>query len=136
MKREFGAVLTLAAALATAGTLLAGCTPEYGRVELDAVAGSDPATVSSDGITVVEGATVVFEADLRADFRKRGRYDAIDEVRFSSNDDAIARVVPGLHWDVWIVLGGSVGVTQLDVIVNGQLEDTIDVEVVVQPEVR
>lgn len=133
MKRtiHWGARRLVALAMLTA--TLGGCQPQYESVSIHAVAGHALARASSAEISVPVGTLVVFDAELSAQ-TENDPYDAVDELRFESRDAEIARIVPGLRANTWIVMGGRVGTTSIEVIVNDEVEDTIDVEIVDQPE--
>ncbi|MEX1364022.1 MAG: hypothetical protein AB1Z98_12905 [Nannocystaceae bacterium] len=117
-----------------AAVLMAGvgaCEPSYESVTVRRVAGSPDAEIDGQRMSVPEGALVVFKSELEA---SRGDYDALDRVRFESRDPSVAQVIQGIRAGRWMLLGTAQGSTELAVFVNGELEDTLSVDVVPAPQ--
>lgn len=105
---------------------LGACDPSYDGISVRRIGGHLDADIDGREMSVPEGGLVVFEPELRA---RSGAYDALDELHFESHDPGVARVVQGLETGTWMLLGSREGSTALDVIVNGELEDSISVRI-------
>ncbi|MEM7156415.1 MAG: hypothetical protein AAF799_26415 [Myxococcota bacterium] len=116
------------AVLALVG-LGSSCAPEYGHVSLFKIHGQERSVVDRTGIIVGEGEVMVFEAHARAASDERP-YEGLEQVELRAAESAVAIVRPSILADAWVVSGTSEGTTQLLIEVDGELVEslTIDVE--------
>lgn len=102
------------------------CEPAYEGISLRRVGGNLAAEIDGREVSVPEGTLLIFEPELEA---RRGKYDALDEVAFEVLDGDVAQVIPGLRAGTWMLLGATEGRTEVDVLVNGEHEDSLVVRV-------
>ncbi len=102
------------------------CDPSYDGISVKRVAGHVDAEASSQGLSVPEGGLLVFKPEVHAE---GGDYDVLDELEFSVFDASVAPVVRGLRVDTWMLLGSQPGSTEVEVIINGEVQDSIPVTV-------
>jgi hypothetical protein len=117
-----GALLTLAA-----------CGSPYETLEVQRIAGDAQASLSDGAMEVTEGRVVVFEAKPIAASSHRD-FDALDTLQLRATDPDVATVARGLATNTWMLIGGRAGETDLQVRVNGELEEIISVRVHPQTE--
>lgn len=121
MKRR-GAVLAIA-------VLSGACDPEYGMLRIQEGAGdTDFATVSPRGVTLREGrVVVVFAEPISADPARE--YEGLQrfELRVVDSDVALAR--RGVLRDSFVLSGAGVGLTQLEVLLDGRVQEALPLEV-------
>lgn len=117
-----------AAALLLLGA--SACDPRYETIEVERVSGHFEARASGSKFTVPEGGLLVFEVDPGSAVRRD--YEILDELELRTRDASVARLHQGLATGTWMLMGVEVGQTELEVHINGVLEDVIPVDVVVQ----
>jgi len=111
---------------------LAGCDPEYGSLRIREGAGEfDAAYVGSDGVVVEEGHVVIaFAEPISAGGSKE--YQGLERFKVEAANPSVATVSRGVLRDSFVIAGARVGTTQLEVLINGEIVDTVPLEVVVQ----
>ncbi|MCA9653834.1 MAG: hypothetical protein H6712_19635 [Myxococcales bacterium] len=111
--------------------LVVGCAPDYDGVSVRKRYGEADAQASRTGISLRHGDVMVFE------LRPQAEGDPITEVAMDvwieSSDYDIAVVRPSILTNAWAVNGVHVGTTEMLVEVDGELRESIPVEV--EPEV-
>jgi hypothetical protein len=115
-------------ALVLAGT--SACAPTYDTLDVERVQGSLGAVASDESFAVEEGKVIVFSAKPQS---ARGRsYEVIDVLELASEEPSVARVEQGLSVGTWMIMGVARGSTMLEVRIDGELEDRIPIDVMVQ----
>lgn len=111
---------------------LAGCDPEYGTLRIREGAGElNAAYVGSDGVVVEEGHVIIaFAEPIAAGGTKE--YTGLERFQVEAANPSIATVSRGVFRDSFVIAGARVGTTRLEVLVNGQIVDTVSLEVVAQ----
>ena len=107
------------------GLVLAACGPDYDGLSITLV-GGDAEDIDRDGMVVTEGRAAVIEVEPRS---RRKDFDATDELTLESADESVAQVDPGVRVDTWMVRGVAPGETDVEVRIDGALEDRITITV-------
>lgn len=108
------------------------CGSAYETVELYVIAGEPQAFASAEAIALREGTMLAVDArPVAADGHRP--YDGLDDLELRSADPSIVEVRPGILRGVWIFGGVTPGVTSIEVLVDGKLEDRIPLKVAAQP---
>ncbi len=121
-KRPMIALLVVAACVGVS------CGPEFDYLEIDVV--SEPTfdvVVDSDVVRLPAGTTVMVAAYPTSSNRKE--YDSNTELQLTSENPVVFSVSPGLHRNEFAFSGIAPGETQMEVRVDGNLEDYLDVVV-------
>ena len=101
----------------------------YGHVELHRVGGHPQAGIEPGGLVVPEGGVIVFEAEPRSDAGSPG-YTGLERFKLRPSDPDIAMAHRAILRDTWVVSGLSIGRTELQVLVDGDVVDDVPVEIV------
>ena len=109
-----------------------GCDTRYEGLSFSRIEGPAEAKVGEDGIELAEGRVVTFEVTPRAIDNRRD-YDITDEVDLDSTVTSVARVEEGVKVDTWMILGVEAGDADLEVRVNGDVEDHIPITILPAP---
>lgn len=107
------------------------CGSRYDSIDVQRVAGHADAQGSDREFTVPEGGLFVFEIDPEAVASRRD-YEAIDELELETRHPSVARIEQGLATGTWMLMGVAQGQTVLEIRINGELEDSIPVDVPAQ----
>ncbi|MCX4239940.1 hypothetical protein [Paraliomyxa miuraensis] len=128
MRRVVSSIVLLGLALGLFGTV--ACDPEFGRVSLHQLRATPEAELGAQGIVVPEGGVLVFEAQPRAAEGSRD-YVGFERFEMRPSDSRKVEVRRSIVRDVWVVNGVESGSTALQVLIDGDVVDTIPVDVVV-----
>lgn len=111
---------------------LAGCDPEYGTLRIREGAGEfNSAYVGSDGVVVEEGHVIIaFAEPIAAGGTKE--YQGLERFQVEAANPSIATVSRGVLRDSFVIAGARIGNTRLEVLINGEIVDTVPLEVVEQ----
>jgi hypothetical protein len=101
----------------------------YDRVELYRVDGHPDAGIEPGGIVVPEGGVLVFEAQPRAETASP-EYVGLERFKLRPADPDVAMAYRAILSDTWVVSGMSIGRTELQVIIDGDVVDEVPVEIV------
>jgi hypothetical protein len=120
---------TIGGGLGVAALLLASAceSSRFGHLELYRTGGSYGAEISHE-ILVPEGGVILFEAFPRAD-PSSPEYIGLERLDLRPANPEVAFVSRAILSDTWVVGGMGVGSTQLHVEVDGDVVDTIPVEI-------
>jgi hypothetical protein len=124
--RCFGASLLVAASLFVAAACEAS---RYGHVEIHRVGGHPDAEIGPGGFVVPEGGVIVFEAQPLSDAGSPA-YVGLERFKLRPSDPDVAMAHRAILRDTWVVSGLSLGRTELQVIVDGDVVDDVAVEIV------
>jgi hypothetical protein len=105
----------------------------YGNVELHRVGGHPEAEIGPGGLVVPEGGVIVFEAQPLADAASPA-YVGLERFKLRPSDSDVAMAHRAILRDTWVVSGLSLGRTELQVLVDGEVVDDVPVEIVPAPE--
>ena len=118
--------------LAIAALLLAaGCQPHYDGVRIRTH--NDSGDWDGRSITVDEGTALVIsiQPDSSNPFED---YEAFNIVRLEALDENVVLAAPADEIDRFVLVGVGVGRTTIDLTIDHKLVETLDAEVVPQPE--
>ena len=116
-------------ALALAGL---GCQPSYDTISLSTESNPPaPVTVRGNRVEMAAGTAIVVEADLRSHTRED--YPGEGELELFSSDQNVFDVYPRPNHEEFVLVGIAPGDACLDVVVDGRLEDCVDVTVTLAP---
>jgi len=113
--------------------VLAGCDERFEHITTRKTGGSTLARVADNEIRLPAGRLVIFRVTAHALEGARD-YDATDTIELSEIDSSIVRLEEGVRVDTWVAYGEHEGTTELEVRVNGRVEDQIGLEVTPKPE--
>ncbi|MGH1344392.1 MAG: hypothetical protein ACRBN8_22725 [Nannocystales bacterium] len=117
----------LVAALAL-GTL--ACQPSYDSISLTTQSNPPaPVTVRGNRVELPAGTAVVVQASIRSETRER--YPGNGELELFSSDKNVFEVYPRPDDEEFVIVGIAPGQACMDVVVDGRLEDCVDVTVTV-----
>ncbi|MEM6995086.1 MAG: hypothetical protein AAF721_31525 [Myxococcota bacterium] len=121
-------LLTLSMFLLATGA----CDPEYGSLRIKEGAGEiDYAFVSDRGIAIEEGkVVVVFAEPISANPNEE--YEGLQAFDLQVHNEDVAVAHRGVLRDSFMIVGASPGTTDLDVLIDGRVQETLPVEVRVQ----
>jgi hypothetical protein len=119
------------AALLAVGLCAATACEEsrYDHVDLFRLQGDGGAQIGSGGLVVPEGGVLVFEAHPRAEATS-AEYVGLERFKLRPSDPDVAMARRAILRDTWVVSGVSVGTTQLQVLVDNDVVDSIPVEII------
>ena len=108
------------------------CSPDYQTVRLTAVS-NPPAAVNIRGnrMNIPAGIAVVVRADLVSSTNED--YPGSGELELYSSDQSIFDVYPRPDDEEFVIIGIAPGVACMDVVVDGRLEDCVEVTVDAAP---
>lgn len=109
-----------------------GCDARYEGLTFSRIEGPPEAKVDENGIELTAGRAVKFTVRPRA-IDERRDYDVTDEVDLDSTASSVARVEEGVKVDSWVILGVSAGDAELEVRINGEVEDHIPLTILAAP---
>ncbi len=112
------------------GLIGLGCQPAYDTISLS-VESNPPATVTVRGgrVELPAGLAVVVHADLRSQTRED--YPGDGELELFSSDASVFEVYPRPSDQQFVIIGIEPGEACMDVVVDGNLEDCVEVTVTV-----
>ncbi len=112
--------------------LAAGCQPHYDGVRIRAHNGAGE--VRGNDIEVVEGQALVISIRPKSS-NPFEDYETFNIVRLEALDETVVLAAPADEIDRFVIVGVGVGFTTIDLTIDHRLEDTLEAEVVPQPEV-
>lgn len=109
--------------------LIVGCDePSYGGITIVQTAGEFGAEVGADGLLMTHGHVMVFEAHLQS--TNSEAYDALSNVHLDVGDGSIAMIHPTVYNFGWAIAAARPGRTEMEVVIDGVVEDTVPVTIV------
>ncbi len=116
-------------ALALAGL---GCQPSYDTISLSTESNPPaPVTVRGNRVEIPAGTAVVVQAELKSQTRED--YPGNGELELFSSDKAVFKVYPRSNDEEFVIVGIAPGEACIDVVVDGRLEDCVEVTVTLPP---
>jgi len=115
------------AALALSGL---ACQPSYDTITLTTQSTPPaPVTVRGNRVELPAGTAVVVQADLKSQTREG--YPGNGELELFSSDKTVFEVYPRPNDEEFVIVGIAPGVACMDVVVDGRLEDCVEVTVTI-----
>ena len=123
---------TLHLLLGTLAVVGLGCQPSYDTISLTTESNPPAAvTVRGNRIEMPAGTAIVLQADLRSGTRED--YAGKGELELFSSDKAVFKVYPRPSDEEFVIVGIAPGEACMDVVVDGRLEDCVEVTVTAAP---
>lgn len=108
---------------------LTACTqPVYSGVELVQTDGDLDAEITVDGVELTHGRVVIIEAQLRSSTDEQ--FDALNQGWLRSANEDIVQVHPTAYNFGYALIGAGPGRTDLEIMVDDEVQDTRSVTVV------
>lgn len=104
------------------------CQPSYDTISLSSESNPPaPATVRGNRVELPAGTAVVVNAQLRSETRES--YPGSGELELFSSDKNVFEVYPRPDDEEFVIVGIAPGEACMDVVVDGRLEDCVEVTV-------
>lgn len=115
--------------LVLAALSIAACAqPIYSGIDIEQTHGDHDAQIDAEGLLLTHGHVMVFEAHLRSS--SDVQFDALSPVWLRAVDEPIARVRATVYNHTWALVGTGVGRTELEILVDDEVQDTLVVTIV------
>ncbi|MEX1364867.1 MAG: hypothetical protein AB1Z98_17195 [Nannocystaceae bacterium] len=109
------------------GLVLVGCAPQYDGLSVRTRQSEPGSAAGLGGIQLRQGEVLLVE--VRAEAVDDPVTEVAMDVDLTSADGNVAGIRPAILTDVWAINGIRVGTTQVLVDVDGELQETIEVQV-------
>lgn len=119
-------------ALAALALIGLGCQPSYDTISLSTESNPPaPVTVRGNRVEMPAGTAIVVQAELRSETREP--YPGNGELELFSSNQAVFKVYPRDNDEEFVLVGIAPGEACIDVVIDGRLEDCIEVTVTIPP---
>lgn len=109
-----------------------GCQPSYDTISLSTESTPPaPVVVRGNRVELPAGVAIVVSADLQSETRED--FPGNGELELFSSDKAVFEVYPRPRDEEFVIVGIAPGQACIDVVVDGRLEDCVEVSVTVPP---
>ena len=122
------------ALLASTVCSLAACAPRYESIDVVRRGGAEGAYGSADEFEVPEGGVLLFAAAPVADDSRPEYEEDEGELELFVADPDVAQLIAGRREGEWLMMGIAAGETELEVVVDDELQERIPVIIVEQDE--
>ncbi|MEM9462282.1 MAG: hypothetical protein AAGF11_49470 [Myxococcota bacterium] len=108
---------------------LTACTqPMYSGIDIAQTDGDVDAEITVDGVRLTHGRVVIIEAQLRSSTEEQ--FDALNQGWLRSANEDIVQIHPTVYNFGYALIGAGPGRTDLEIVVDDQVQDTRSVTVV------
>jgi len=113
---------------------LAACAPRYESIDVVRRGGAEGAYGSGSEFELPEGGVLLFAAAPITDDSRPDYEDGEGELKLFIADPEVAQLIDGRHEGEWLMMGLAAGETELDVVIDDELQERIPVFIVEQME--
>ncbi len=113
---------------------LAACAPRYETIDVVRRGGAEGAYGSGSEFEIPEGGVLLFGAAPIADDSRPDYEDGEGELELFLADPEVAQLIHGRRDGEWLMMGLAAGETELEVVVDDELQERIPVFIVEQTE--